>query len=270
MSEDTNGSGEQETASVEQPDSSLHNEKSGVDTKSSFIKSKKTKAKDSNKPWWYDFLSTVVVVVLITAIFKMFVGQIYEIPSGSMEPTMMGGDGTNDRVYVDKIKYRFSNLKVGDVIVFKAPSTWGDPYAGTRRSSNAAIHKLQDFLSLLGLAAPDEYDLTKRVIATGGQTISCKISEGGFKVDGKLIKEPYLDNDLDNTARAESDVCFGTEFGPVKIPANRFWVMGDNRINSADSRFHMQDEAMGTVPRANIIGKVQFVVYPVSRWKKIQ
>lgn len=236
-----------------------------------FLVSKKTrKNSDSKKPWWRELISTVVVVILVTAVFKMFIGQIYEIPSGSMEPTMQGGEGiSNDRVYVDKLKYRFSDPKVGDVIVFKAPTSWGDPYKLDRRSKNNLVHHLQDFLSILGLAAPDEYDLTKRVIATGGQTISCRVAEGGLKVDGKLFKEKYLDNSLDDEARKYSDTCFGVEFGPIKIPADRYWVMGDNRGNSADSRYHMLDEAQGTIPRGNIIGKVQYIIYPFNRLQKI-
>ena len=54
-------------------------------------------------------------------------------------------------------------------------------------------------------------------------------------------------------------------FGPVTVPEGNYWVMGDNRNNSADSRFHMGDEFQGTVPEENVIGKVQAIILPFSR-----
>ncbi|WP_458682549.1 S26 family signal peptidase [Prescottella equi] len=55
-------------------------------------------------------------------------------------------------------------------------------------------------------------------------------------------------------------------FGPVTVPEGNVWVMGDNRANSKDLRFHLDDELQGTVPVSDIIGKVRFIVLPPSRW----
>ena len=61
-----------------------------------------------------------------------------------------------------------------------------------------------------------------------------------------------------------SEACGGPYFGPITVPEGRYFMMGDNRTNSADSRFHMDDGSYGTIPRENIRGKVQFVFFPFN------
>jgi len=116
------------------------------------------------------------------------------------------------------------------------------------------------------------------VIATGGQTVECR-ADAGLTVDGKKLKEPYLDS---STMMADPTIypCLGPEFGPVKVPDGRLWVMGDNRTHSADSRAHCGstpaeaqqglictgDPTPGTVPVDNVIGKARFIAWPPSRW----
>ena len=112
----------------------------------------------------------------------------------------------------------------------------------------------------------------------GGQTVQCR-ADTGLTVNGKPLKEPYLDP---ATMMADPSVypCLGSEFGPVTVPPERLWVMGDNRTHSADSRAHCTstpadaikgilctgDPMSGTVPVANVIGKARFIVWPPARW----
>ncbi len=138
---------------------------------------------------------------------------------------------------------------------------------------------IENALSVVGFVPPDENDLVKRVIATGGQTVQCR-ADTGLTVDGKPLTEPYLNA---QTMMADPAVypCLGNEFGPVKVPDGRLWVMGDNRTHSADSRAHCTstpadaqkkgilctgDPMAGTVPVSNVIGKARFIAWPPSRW----
>jgi signal peptidase I len=217
-------------------------------------------------------------VLLLTWLLQTFVGRQYVIPSESMEPTLHGCTGcTNDRIVIDKLSYRFGEPEPGDVVVFKAPTESWDGAWLSPRSDNAVVHKIQDGLSWFGFAPPDENNLVKRVIATGGQTVECRNSDNvGVTVDGKPLDEPYVDkslqaqdvaagNEFAANPNGQPNACFGPDFGPVKVPDGNVWVMGDNRANSADSRFHMEDEYQGTVPVSDIRGKVQFIIYPFSR-----
>lgn len=214
----------------------------------------------------------VLCVLLITWVLQTFVGRQYVIPSESMEPTLTGCEGcANDRIVVDKLAYRFGDPEAGDVIVFKVPDTWGAAWLSPR-SDNAVVRTLQDGMSWFGFAPPDENNYVKRIIATGGQTVECTTAEGvGVKVDGQPLVEPYVDLELQartigGGVTAEElggngriNNCLGPDFGPVTVPDDSLWVMGDNRTSSADSRVG------GTVPVADVRGKTRWVVYPFSR-----
>lgn len=218
------------------------------------------------------------IAVVLYYVMLTFVARPYLIPSESMEPTLHGCNGcVGDRIMVDKLTYRFSSPRPGDVVVFKGPPNWNVGYKSIR-SSNTGVRWLQNTLSFVGFVPPDENDLVKRVIATGGQTVQCR-ADTGLTVDGKRLDEPYLNA---TTMMADPVVypCLGNEFGPVKVPDGRLWVMGDNRTHSADSRAHCTstpadaqkgilctgDPMTGTVPVSNVIGKARFIAWPPSRW----
>lgn len=212
----------------------------------------------------------LISVLLLTWVLQTFVGRQYVIPSESMEQTLHGCTGcTNDRIIVDKLAYRFGDPEPGDVVVFKAPTSSWDRGWKSPRSKNPVIRGVQNAASWFGFAPPDENNLVKRVIAVGGQTVECRNAEAtGVKVDGTPLIEPYIDVALQNNNGGGQGVmgsCYGPDFGPVKVPADHLWLMGDNRNYSADSRSHQEDEFHGTVPVNDVRGKVRFVVYPFSR-----
>jgi signal peptidase I len=158
----------------------------------------------------------VAIALVLYYVTLTFIARPYLIPSESMEPTLHGCAGcVGDRIVVDKVVYRFSDPEPGDVIVFKGPSSWNINYKSIR-SDNQAVRWLQNALAFLAFLPPDENDLVKRVIATGGQTVECR-NDTGLTVDGKRLDEPYLDPATMNIDPASAP-CLTQEFGPVKVP----------------------------------------------------
>lgn len=97
--------------------------------------------------------------------------------------------------------------------MFKGPPSWDEPHA-TNRSSNTFARGLQNIGSFVGLVPPDEFDLVKRVIAVGNQTVRCLPGDKGVMVDGKLLDEPYRKNPPSPLPGADSP-CQGPYFDPV-------------------------------------------------------
>lgn len=221
------------------------------------------------RPAWVEYLVTFVVAILLLGLFNTFIGRLYQIPSESMEPTLVGcEDCTDDRIFVDKVSYRFSDIDQGDVVVFSGTGAWSEDYVSTR-SSQPVIAGLQNGLEMIGILAPDEFTLVKRVIATGGQTVQCQEGDPGIMVDGEQADDSYTLDPMSYPVDpgTGSEACQGDYFGPVEVPEDKLWLMGDNRTNSKDARYYNLggDPEEGLVPVENVVGKVQFTVWPPSR-----
>lgn len=227
-------------------------------------------AKKPKKTNWPMEIAVVLLVALVLSFcLQTFVGRQWYVPSESMEPTLVGCAGcTGDRIVTQKISYYTGDPKPGDVIVFKGPtSSWDVEGRPSVRSSNTVVRGIQEALSYVGLQPPDENDLVKRVVAVGGQTIACR-PETGVTVNDKKLTEPYIAD----TAKefAKQDACWGKPFGPITVPDGNVFAMGDNRMFSADSRYHIEDELQGTIPKADIRGKVAAIIFPFNRWQTVQ
>jgi signal peptidase I len=173
-----------------------------------------------------------------------------------MKDTLRSGD----RVVVDKLTPWFgSKPQRGEVVVFHDPGGWLDsPPSG----SGPVAETIQNMLSFIGLMpSTEEKNLIKRVIAVGGDTVECSGGDRPVKVNGKPLDEPYL--------HPGSTACKGEPFGPVKVPEGRIWVMGDNRQNSWDSRFHQELPGNGTVSEDAVVGRAIAVAWPVGRWSTL-
>jgi len=223
-------------------------------------RSKKHRKAKKQRSFWVELPILIVVALVLAFVFQQFFARVYTIPSGSMETTLHGCPGCyGDKVLVDKITYDFTDPGPGDVVVFKGPEPWVENETASQESSNPIVRFFQDIGSVFGLAPPDERDFVKRIIATGGQTVSCCDEQNRVVVDGKALNEPYIHWEDPTDQKQDS-------FEPVKVPEGDVWVMGDNRNDSCDSRCQGGGGLRGVVPVDNIIGKARIIVLPPGRW----
>ena len=176
-----------------------------------------------------DWLVTIVGAIAIVLAIKAWVVNPYRIPSSSMEPTLhCARPGSecearfSDRVLACRFCYRFWAPKRGDIVVFHTP-----PLASVRCGAGGTF--------------------VKRLIGLPGDTWEERA--GYVYIDGKRLTEPYI-----KPARRDARTV-----PAEKIRPGQFFMMGDNRVSSCDSR------AWGTVPRANLIGKVFATYWPPAR-----
>ncbi len=150
----------------------------------------------------------------------------------------------------------FSDIRRGEVVVFKDPSNWLG--SAPAPSGNVIIRDLKRALVDVGVVPdPATQYLVKRVVGVGGDHVICCDVKGHLQVNGTSISESYL-----FPGNTPSDSKFD-----VTVPKGFIWVMGDHRAASADSRFHTDDVHKGFVPLHEVVGRAEFVVWPLSHLK---
>ena len=212
------------------------------------------------RQWWRKEIRPILTIALIVFSLRSSLADWSDVPTGSMKPTILEGD----RVFVNKLAYdlkvpfttwhiaQWSSPHRGDIVVFYSP------YDGKR--------------------------LIKRVVGVPGDVV--ELRNDRLILNGKAVEyaplNPEISAQLSQTEQQHS--VFATEdlpsrehavmaipqmpakrsFGPIRIPAGRYFMMGDNRDNSFDSRF------WGTVPRQRILGRATAVALSFNRadkWK---
>jgi signal peptidase I len=176
----------------------------------------------------FDYALTAVVAVTLALAIQAFLVKPYLIPSVSMANTLMPGQ----RVLVDRLVYHYRTVHRGDIIVFRWPG-----------------HE-------------NETPLIKRVIGLPGDRLSLR--NGRLLVNGKPLPERYVRRVRGSTEQTLPAFGGGgieawSLATPYSVPPDHYFVMGDNRTESNDSRY------WGTVPRDNIIGRAFFVYWPLDR-----
>jgi signal peptidase I len=212
----------------------------------------------TRKSGWKVLLRDVVVIfviaVLVSFLIKTFVARSFYIPSGSMENTLQ----INDRIIVNELQPSVFPLSRGDVVVFKDPGGWLP--AAAPQTGNPIQQGVGAVLDFVGLGASDsDQHLVKRLIGLPGDHITCCNALGQMSVNGVPLKEPYV------LLPAGQQAVSAKPFD-VTVPAGKIWVMGDNRYNSADSRYHMDDPTKGFVPMNDVVGRAFVVSWPLSHW----
>ena len=208
---------------------------------------------------WLTFVRDVVVIILIAVLVsflvKTFLVRSFYIPSGSMENTLQ----IDDRILVDEITPRFGGYSRGDIVVFRDPGGWLPPSNNPARPP--VVEGIDWLLSLVGLSAPDSDDhLVKRLIGMPGDHVVCCNELGQITVNDVALDETsYVA--LPTPDSPASAVSFD-----VVVPADRLWVLGDNRYHSKDSRYNIEQPGQGFVPLENVVGRAFLITWPFSRF----
>jgi signal peptidase I len=232
-----------------QPDASSADDDQAPDESQTADESQAPEAPRKRKrSFWRDLAVIVVAALALTIVLKAFVVQVFSIPSGSMENTLLPGD----RILVSKIVYDFRSIQRGDVVVFSGAGSWDAP---TQSPSNPLLRLWDDAAGLVGIAAPGT-DYVKRVIGVPGDHVVCCDLKGRVTVNGVPLSESsYI---------YPGDVPSTKTFNIV-VPPGRLWVMGDNRADSDDSRFRTSFPGGGTIPESAVVGRAFVIIWPLSR-----
>lgn len=180
-----------------------------------------------------EWVESIVIALILALFIREFFVQAFKIPSGSMIPTLLVGD----RLMVNKLRYgpkiRFTDKRLPGL--FK-------PGRG----------------DIIVFIFPDDpkRDFIKRLIAFGGETV--EIKDGDIFINGKLIEDPVI-----NKTYYYNRGDYGGEGKVIKVPEGHVYVLGDNSGSSHDSRF------WGFVPEKNIVGRAEFIYWPVTRLRFI-
>jgi signal peptidase I len=164
-----------------------------------------------------EYVEAILIAVVIAVILRMFVVQAYRVSSGSMENSLHEGDFA----FVNKFCYRFADPQINDVIVFEFP-----------------MNTTKDYI--------------KRIVALPGQKVEIRNKQ--LYVDSQLVADiggiTHTDPQTLRVEYSQRDF-----FGPLIVPTNQYFVMGDNRDDSQDSRF------WGCLDRSHIKGKAVFIYF---------
>jgi signal peptidase I len=207
-----------------------------------------------------ELVFVVVGALVVSSLLRAFVGQMFIIPSQSMESTLLIGD----RVVVQKI----TDFHRGDVVVFEDPGGW---LADEPVAEPGPFDKVLEFVGIPTASTPGH--LIKRVIGMPGDRVVCCDDEGRLSVNGQPLDETsYLYVNPGGDQVAPSDVRF-----EVVVPRDRIFVMGDHRDLSADSRCHLNDVwpdlprgGIAFVPESLVVGPAFAVAAPFDRAQRLR
>ncbi|MET4134202.1 signal peptidase I [Pseudarthrobacter sp. PvP090] len=223
-------------------------------------------------PLWASVVLNMLIALVAVSLVQGFLVKAYRIPSGSMEPTLQGSAAGGDRILVNRVAYAGSEPHPGDIVVFTRPDSWQSESAMPRSGGVAGLAR--SFGDVTGIGPSNEQFLVKRVVATGGQTISCCGDDGKLRVDGLPLDEPYVFEDLPfvpGTLNCQTSPRSLRCVPSFTVPEGELVVLGDHRSNSVDSAIACRTPAaepadcIRTIPAPAVVGQVAGRFWPLNR-----
>jgi len=215
----------------------------------------------------------VVVAVVVAVVVRSFVFETFYIPSGSMEPTLMPGD----RIVVDKLSFHLHPVVRGDIVVFRRPPGWPPQYADLVKriiglpgevlwAHDGHVWVDRGACRSPGTCTGPAITVPTRPSAATGSTTgggpigTATVGSSTGTIVMRQLREPWLPAvDRGVTAPGPAGTNPFSLAVPYRVPAGDYFVMGDNRTLSADSRYY------GPVPGDDLVGQVVFRYWPLSR-----
>lgn len=233
---------------------------------------KKKRAADAKDPWWVEYGSSFFPVILFVFVLRSFIVEPFKIPSGSMIPTLQVGDFILVNKFTYGIRLPVINKKIidinlpkrGDVMVFRYPE---DPSV--------------DYIKRVVGVPGDKVAYQNKRLTINGQPVETQRVEDYLHPERLYYSKQFVEKDNGITHRVLNDDdapafipdparfpnredCFYNNSGVIcTVPAGHYFMMGDNRDNSRDSRY------WGFVPEENIVGKAFFVWLNFGDLKRI-
>ena len=188
-----------------------------------------------------EIINTIVFVIVCVILIRYFIGELRWIPSGSMRPTIL----EKDRVFVEKLDFPKKEIKRGDILVFYPPEVElkNDPWSIFARLSGIMCKDIAFIKRAIGMPN-DKFEIK----------YDPKNEQYRVYINDIALNEPYINSRTNWTPCNSQMFC-----GPFVIPDGHYFMMGDNRGNSQDSRF------WGFLDEKRIIGRANFMFWPISR-----
>ena len=217
-----------------------------------------------------DNLKTILYALLIALLIRIFLFQPFNIPSGSMKPSLLVGD----YLFVSKFEYGFSRHS----FPFSPPLFDGRFFASLPKRGDVAVFKLPrdgrtDYIKrVIGLPG-DRIQVTNSVLYINGEPVERQLVRGGLsptgdsEIDGEPIYRETLPNGVSYLTVDKTPNGRGDNTDVFIVPPGHYFMMGDNRDNSTDSRFDV-----GYVPLENFVGEAKFLFFSTdysARWWEI-